>query len=40
VYVKEGIRNGDLVEIFGDIEEGASVLKNPSEEIKEGKIAA
>lgn len=38
VLVKEGVRLDSLVEVFGDINEQAQVLKKPSEELKEGKV--
>lgn len=38
VTVKEGIRIDTLQEIFGDLSPTDLILKNPSEEIKEGKV--
>lgn len=38
ILVNEGVRLDSLVEVFGDIDEQAQVLKYPSEELMEGKI--
>lgn len=38
VLVKEGISYNNLTEVFGDLYPKDKILKNPSEEIKEGKV--
>ena len=38
IPVKEGVQLDSLTEVFGDIKLNESILKKPSEELKEGKV--